>query len=76
VGACVQIVAGDSVQVGEVKSGSSYLSQEDLRLLFGLGTREQADLVEVRWPSGIVQRFKGVEAGQSLTVQEPRGAGR
>ena len=68
-GACVQIVAGDSVQVGEVKSGSSYLSQEDLRLLFGLGTREQADLVEVRWPSGIVQRFKGVEAGQSLTVQ-------
>lgn len=72
VGACVRVEAGDLVQVDEVRSGSSYLSQEDLRLFFGLGPREQADRVEIRWPSGILQRLTGVEAGQFLTVHESR----
>ena len=70
IGARVEVVAGDLVQVDEVRSGSSYLSQDDLRLFFGLGAEERAD-VEIRWPSGIVQRLEAIEADQILAVREP-----
>jgi hypothetical protein len=46
-----------------VKSGSSYLSQSELTLTFGLGKREGADRVVIEWPSGAVQEFKNVRAG-------------
>jgi hypothetical protein len=56
-------------QMDEVRSGSSYISQSDLRVHFGLGAEEKADL-EVRWPSGVVDKLLGVKSNQVVTVKE------
>ncbi|HKY32714.1 MAG TPA: CRTAC1 family protein [Candidatus Polarisedimenticolia bacterium] len=53
----------------EVRAGSSYLSQNDVRLHFGLGGAGRAD-IEVRWPSGTVQRLDGVEGDRIVTITE------
>ena len=58
-------------QSDEVRAGSSYLSTNDLRLHFGLGTARTAQSVEVRWPSGARQVLTDVAADRTLTVQEP-----
>jgi len=73
VGARVQVVTGQHSQINEVMSGSSYMSQNDFRLHFGLGQAAQADLVKVRWPLGLVESFKNVNANQLLVVQEGHG---
>jgi hypothetical protein len=73
IGARVRVVTGRHSQINEVMSGSSFMSQNDLRLHFGLGRATQADLVEVRWPLGLVESFKNVEANQLLVVQEGHG---
>ena len=73
IGARVKIVTGNHTQIDEVMSGASYLSQNDFRLHFGLGQAKQADAIEVRWPSGLVERFQNVEANQLVYVQEGRG---
>ncbi|HEX8502401.1 MAG TPA: CRTAC1 family protein [Pyrinomonadaceae bacterium] len=73
IGARVKIVAGDLVQVDEVRSGASYISQSDLRLHFGLGARTKIDLVEVRWPGGAVEKINGAPANKILTVKEGQG---
>ena len=70
VGAQISITAGGSRQVGEVRSGESYISQNDPRVFFGLGNAIEVELVEVRWPSGRMQRLEGVAVNQVLTVQE------
>ncbi len=57
----VRIVAGKLVQTDEVRSGGSYLSQHDLRIHFGLGTATKIDHVEIRWPSGAVDKIPGNE---------------
>jgi enediyne biosynthesis protein E4 len=75
VGARVKVVAGDLTQVDEVRSGDSYLSQSDLRLHFGLAKRTKIDLIEVRWPSGIVDKITDVSANKILTVKEGQGLG-
>ena len=72
VGARIRVRTGPRVQVREVRRGGSYLSSHDPRVFFGLGTSAQADEVEIRWPSGKVQRFDGVLAGQVLIAEEPR----
>jgi enediyne biosynthesis protein E4 len=54
-------------------SGSSYISQNDLRLHFGLGPAKQVDLVEVRWPLGLAESFKNVDANQLIVLQEGHG---
>jgi hypothetical protein len=59
--------------MNEVMSGSSYISQNDLRLHFGLGQAKVAELVEVRWPLGLVESFKSVDANQLLVLQEGHG---
>jgi hypothetical protein len=56
-------------QMDEVRSGASYVSQSDLRVHFGLGSAETADL-EIRWPSGEVDRLPAVKANQDLIVRE------
>jgi len=56
-----------------MKSGSSYLSQSELVLTFGLGSNTKADTVEVQWPSGQVDKLPNVAAGQTVTVQEGKG---
>ena len=72
IGALVKVVADGLMQSDEVRSGSSYLSQDDLRLFFGLGAARQAELVEIRWPGGIVEQLRTVDADQVLTVRERR----
>jgi enediyne biosynthesis protein E4 len=76
IGARVQVVTGQHSQINEVMSGSSYLSQNDLRLHFGLGEAKRADLVEVRWPLGLVESFRDVDSNQLLIVQEGHGIAR
>ncbi|HEX8163623.1 MAG TPA: CRTAC1 family protein [Pyrinomonadaceae bacterium] len=73
IGARVRVVSGDLTQVGEVHSGGSYISQGDLRLHFGLEKRTKIDLVEVRWPSGAVDKITGAGVNRILTVGEGRG---
>ncbi|MCY4568387.1 MAG: CRTAC1 family protein [Candidatus Poribacteria bacterium] len=69
IGTRVLMKAGDSSQVREVRSGSSYLSQNDLRLHFGVGTQERVEL-EIRWQNGSVQRFKNVSVNRFLKIVE------
>jgi len=71
IGARLRVVAGDLAQVKEVRSTYGYLSANDLRVHFGLGRRPQADRVEVRWPSGVVQVLEDVAVDQLLTIEEP-----
>lgn len=73
IGARITVTAGDLSQVKEVRSGSGYLSQGDTRLLFGLGPHAVADLVAVRWPSGLTERYERVAAGQAMTLVEGQG---
>jgi hypothetical protein len=73
IGARVAVTAGGRPQIREVLSGSSYLSQSDLRQHFGLGEAKKADRIEVRWPSGLVERLDSVEANQFVTIREGQG---
>ncbi|MAG83911.1 hypothetical protein CMK10_07115, partial [Candidatus Poribacteria bacterium] len=70
IGTRVKVITGDLSQTKEVRSGSSYLSQNDLRLLFGLDNYRKADHIEVRWPSGLKQKFSNIEANQILVIEE------
>jgi hypothetical protein len=73
IGARVKVVAGDLIQIDEVRSGGSYLSQSDLRLHFGFEKRTKIDLIEVRWPSGVVDKITDVSANKILTIKEGQG---
>ena len=70
IGARVYCVTGKHRQMDEVRSGGSYLSQNDLRPHFGLGDATNADRIRVEWPSGIVDELQNVPAGQTVTVLE------
>src|ERR1700681_2720696 len=61
--------AGNHRQMDEVRSGGSYISQNDLRVHFGLGKAETAD-IEIHWPSGQVDKLTGIRANQVLIVKE------
>jgi len=63
--------AGSSQQIREIKAGSSYGSQNDLRVHFGLGAADTIDTLEIRWPSGKVDRHEKVMTDQLLTIEEP-----
>jgi hypothetical protein len=56
-----------------LRSGSSYLSQSELVLTFGLGAQTKAESVEIQWPSGQVDKLSNVNAGQTVTVEEGKG---
>ena len=72
IGAVVKVESASGKQWNMVRSGSSYCSQSDLALTFGLGKDAQANL-EIDWPSGAVQRLPNVAANQFLMVDEARG---
>ena len=72
-GARVKVVSGDLTQIDEVRSGDSYASQSDLRLHFDLEKRTKIDLIEVRWPSGVVDKVTGVAANKIVTIAEGKG---
>jgi len=73
IGARVTVRAGKLVQIGEVRGGASYLSQNDLRVHFGLGKVGMIDSVELLWPSGVVEKFSGVAADKIYTLVEGQG---
>jgi len=73
IGAKVKVVAGDLTQIDEVRSGDSYLSQSDFRLHFGLEQRTKVDLIQVRWPSGVVDKITGVGVNRIVTIKEGQG---
>jgi hypothetical protein len=73
IGARVVIRAGKDVQYQEVRGGGSYISQNDLRLHFGLGKTVQLDEVEIIWPNGKQERLTNLAADFSYTVTEGAG---
>ena len=73
IGARVTIRTGGVRQIGEVHGGGSYLSQNDLRLHFGLGKAAKIESVEIRWPSGKVETLKNLPADSIYTVVEGSG---
>ncbi len=72
-GAVVTVTAGGATQRQTLRSGSSYLSSSELVLTFGLGSAALADSVEIRWPSGQVDKLEKAAAGQTVTVEEGKG---
>lgn len=72
VGARVQVTVGKHVQVATVYAGGSYLSSNDPRLHFGLGTAPEAE-VEVTWPGGVKQRVGPVKANREIHIHHGRG---
>lgn len=73
IGARVTVTAGGLSQIGEVRSGGSYLSQNDLRLHFGVGKETTMTTVEVSWPSGNKDVLHDVPAAYIYTLTEGRG---
>ena len=74
IGAVVRVSSANETQTQMLKSGSSYLAASELVLTFGLGRLAKADSVEIRWPSGQVDKLSNVNAGQTVTVTEGKGA--
>jgi hypothetical protein len=60
-------------QIDEVRSGGSYISQNDLRLHFGIGKAAKVDVLEIRWPSGQVETVRDVKPNQMIVVKEGAG---
>jgi len=72
IGARLRLVSGSgSEQYGFVSTAGSYLSSSDKRVHFGLGRESKVRLLEITWPSGIVQQLREVKANQVLSVREP-----
>src|SRR5262249_4056594 len=69
VGARITVSAGALKQFDEVRSGGSYISQNDFRLQFGMGSARTAD-ISIRWVDGKVENLTSVPAGEILTIEE------
>ncbi len=73
IGARVKITSGNLTQMDEVRSGDSYISQSDLRLHFGLEKRAKIDLIEIRWPSGKIDKISDAKINRIITIKEGSG---
>jgi hypothetical protein len=73
IGARVRIEAGGRSQVAEVRGDGSYLSHNDTRAHFGLGSAARVNVVEIRWPSGLVETVRGLAADRFYTAIEGKG---
>jgi len=73
IGAVVRLKLREGTAWQQVKSGSSYCSQNELPLTFGLGKLDKIPLIEVVWPSGIVDKLTNVASNQTITVKEGMG---
>jgi hypothetical protein len=74
IGARVRVVTGKHIQMDEVNSGTSVMSQSDLRLHFGLGKSQIIDAIEVKWPTTQkLEKFTQVKVNQILTIKEGAG---
>jgi hypothetical protein len=74
IGARIRVRAGGRTFIDEVRSGSSFDSNNDMRVHLGLGTAAKLDWVEVRWPSGLLERFENVSVDAVRTIKEGTGA--
>jgi hypothetical protein len=70
IGARVEIEAGGRKQISEVRSGGNYLSQDDMRIHFGLGEAQRVDRVRIRWPNGNIEELGNFEADRYVTIRE------
>ncbi len=73
IGARILVKAGSRILVDEVRSGSSYDSNSDMRVHFGLGAAAKIEWVEIHWPSGLVERFVGLPVDAIHTLKEGSG---
>jgi hypothetical protein len=73
IGARIKVTTGKIVQTEEIRSGGSYLSQNDLRVHFGLGKATKADSIEIRWNSGKIETIKDVAADKFYGILEGEG---
>jgi len=73
IGARIRLTAGSRTQIRDVRAGSSYMSQNDLRAHFGLGAAARADRVDVVWPDGRMESVANVAANQIVTIAEGKG---
>lgn len=73
IGAKVTVIAGGRKYVQEVRSGSSYISNHDVRLHFGLGRSEKVDAIEVRWPNGVREDYSAPNVDRFVTLVEGKG---
>lgn len=73
VGARVTVVAAGLKQMDEVRSGDSYISQNDMRLHFGVGAATKVERVEILWPGGRKEAFENLKANQIVTLEEGKG---
>ena len=73
IGARVRISHGDTSQMRMVKGGSSYLSQSELPLTFGLGKRDRIDRLVIDWPNGGAEEYKNLVAGRTYECAESKG---
>jgi len=73
IGARITMKAGSRIFVDEVRSGSSYDSHNDMRVHFGLGSVTKLNSVEVRWPSGLTEKFEGLATDKIHTLKEASG---
>ena len=71
IGAVITAKVGERAQRRLVRSGTSYISQNDLRQHFGLGKASKVDVLEVQWPDGTTTRQEGVAADQILVIAQP-----
>jgi hypothetical protein len=84
IGARVTLITGNRKQIDEVRSGGSYISQNDMRLHFGIADAVRVERVEVKWPSNTKEFFQDLKANQVVTllegkgtkIEEPPGTGR
>jgi hypothetical protein len=73
---CITHPAGETkahAQIDEVRSGGGYFSQNDLRVHFGIGKAEKVDLLEIRWPSGLIEKVENIKPNQVIYVKEGQG---
>jgi hypothetical protein len=73
IGARLKIVAGGMTQTDEIHSGGSYLSQNDLRVHFGLGSAPKVESLEIRWPSGAMETVKDLAVDRFYALLEGKG---
>ena len=74
IGARISVKVGARMLVDEVRSGSSYDSNNDMRIHFGLGAAKTIDWIQIRWPSGLTERFENISVDAIHTVTEGSGA--
>ncbi|MBZ5725302.1 MAG: CRTAC1 family protein [Acidobacteriia bacterium] len=72
IGAVIALTAGGGTQYQTVSTAGSYCSASDRRAHFGLGQSAEASEIEIRWPSGAVQKLHGVSADRVITIEEPK----